>query len=256
MMIFTDTHTHPYYVKETDEQHKQIARCIETGVRRLFMPCVDVSSMEMMEPFVSQYPDICFPMLGLHPCSVAQDFATQIEHIKNNPYNFNICAIGEIGMDLYWDKTFIAEQEYAFKMQIQWAKELKLPIVIHCRNAFEEVMKILHQEKDEQLKGIFHCFSGSIEQAKRIIDLGFYLGIGGVLTYKNAKLDTVIEQIDLQHIVLETDAPYLSPEPFRGKPNESSYIVYIAQKIAKIKNKNIEDIAQVTTQNSINIFGV
>ena len=167
-----------------------------------------------------------------------------------------VYAIGEIGIDLYWDKTLLAEQQQAFKKQIAWAKQLDLPIVIHCRDAFEEVFAILNEEKDEKLRGIFHCFTGTLEQAEKVIALGFYLGIGGVVTYKNSGLDKIVEQIDLKHIVLETDSPYLTPVPYRGKPNESSYLLYIAQKIADIHRMSVETVAAVTTENSVKIFGV
>lgn len=254
-MIFTDTHTHPYYVEEINEQNQQIQRCLDAGISRLFLPCVDGKSLVLMQHLVSHYPNNCFPMLGLHPCNVKESYRTDIQYIQSNPFNYQPCAIGEIGMDLYWDKTFVKEQEHCFRVQIEWANSLQLPIVIHCRNAFEEVMNILKEYKNTLPKGIFHCFSGSIEQANRAIDMGFYLGIGGVLTYKNAKLDKVVEQIDIQHIVLETDAPYLTPVPFRGQANESAYLVYVAQKLAEVKQMSLEDVAKITTQNSVQLFG-
>jgi TatD DNase family protein len=195
-------------------------------------------------------------MLGLHPCSVKEDWETELETIRAGKLQHKIYAIGEIGIDLYWDKTHLDEQIQAFKQQILWAKSLKLPIVIHCRDAFDEVFKVLEQEQDDNLRGIFHCFTGTVEQANKVIGLGFYLGIGGVVTYKNGGLDKILPQIDLSHIVLETDSPYLTPVPHRGKPNESSYLIYIAQKVAELYQTDIETIAGITTENSKLIFGV
>jgi TatD DNase family protein len=195
-------------------------------------------------------------MLGLHPCDVKANWQDELDTINAAIPQHKIYAIGEIGIDLYWDKTFLAGQIEAFKIQINWAKKLKLPIVIHCRNAFEEVYKVLLEEQDDDLRGIFHCFTGTVEEAQKIIALGFYLGIGGVVTYKNSGLDKVVEQIDLNHIVLETDSPYLTPVPYRGKPNESSYLIYVAQKVADLHQTSLENVAAVTTENSKIIFGV
>ena len=195
-------------------------------------------------------------MLGLHPCSVKPGWADELNAIKSSGQPSKIVAIGEIGIDLYWDKTTLPEQIQAFKTQIAWAKALKLPIVIHCRDAFNEVYEVLQQEHDENLRGIFHCFSGTVEQAQKVIDLGFYLGIGGVVTYKNSGLDKVVAQIDLKYIVLETDSPYLTPVPHRGKPNESSYLIYIAQKVAELHQTDLETVANIATENSKLIFGV
>jgi len=256
-MILTDTHTHLYY--ETDEAKRAalMQRCAENNVDRLFLPNVDLASVEKVFDLVDAYPANCFPMLGLHPCSVKDNWQQEVEAIKNsNPGNKTIYAIGEIGIDLYWDKTTLPQQVAAFKAQIAWAKSLKLPIVIHCRDAFNEVFEVLEQERDEDLYGIFHCFTGTLEQAQKVISLGFYLGIGGVVTYKNGGIDKILPQIDLSHIVLETDSPYLSPVPHRGKPNESSYLLYIAQKVADVYETSLEAIAQVTTENSKKLFGV
>jgi len=195
-------------------------------------------------------------MLGLHPCSVKEGWESELITIMDALGDNKIYAIGEIGIDLYWDKTTLKEQIIAFKKQIAWAKELKLPIVIHCRDAFDEVFEVLEQEKDDDLYGIFHCFTGTFEQAEKVVALGFYLGIGGVLTYKNAGLDKILPQIDLRHIVLETDSPYLTPVPYRGKPNESSYLIYVAQKVAELHQISIEQVAEITTQNSKLVFGV
>jgi TatD DNase family protein len=255
-MLLTDTHTHLYY--ETDEIKRAglMQRCKENRIGRLFLPNVDAASVPLVFSLVKSYPDICFPMLGLHPCSIKPGWEDKLDVIKQAAYGNKILAIGEIGIDLYWDKTTLTDQIKAFKTQINWAKSLKLPIVIHCRNSFDEVFEVLQSEYDENLRGIFHCFTGTFEQANKVIDLGFYLGIGGVVTYKNSGLDKVATQIGLQHIVLETDSPYLTPVPYRGKPNESSYLIYIAQKVAELHQTDLETVANITTENSRLIFGV
>lgn len=231
-------------------------RCADNHVGRLFLPNVDADSLAQLFELTAAYPGNCYPMLGLHPCSVKGDWETELNIIINSRGDHKIYAIGEIGIDLYWDKTTLTEQVIAFKKQIAWAKSLKLPIVIHCRDAFNEVFEVLEQEKDDDLRGIFHCFTGTLEQAEKVITLGFYLGIGGVLTYKNAGLYKILPQIDLRHIVLETDSPYLTPVPYRGKPNESSYLIYVAQKVAELHQISIEAVADITTQNSKLVFGV
>jgi TatD DNase family protein len=194
--------------------------------------------------------------MGLHPCSVNENYVQELATIIAAARANKIFAIGEIGMDLYWDKTFEHAQREVFIAQIELAKELSLPIVIHCRKAFDETLAILKAAQDQNLRGIFHCFSGSLQQARQIIDLGFYLGIGGVLTYKNAGLAEVVKEIDLAHLVLETDSPYLSPVPFRGKPNESSYLIHVAEKLATLKSCTLAEIAEQTTANSKKVFGI
>lgn len=231
-------------------------RCLNNQVSRLFLPNVNADSIPLVYDLVQTYPENCFPMLGLHPCEVKDNWQTAWHKIKEAQLTNVVFAVGEIGIDRYWDKTFLSEQQQAFREQIVWAKLLNLPIVIHCRDAFEEVYTILLQEKDAQLRGIFHCFSGTEEQAHKIIELGFYLGIGGVVTYKNSGLDKVLSQVSLAHIVLETDSPYLSPVPYRGKPNESSYLIYIAQKVADIYQLELSAVAHITTQNAISVFGI
>lgn len=231
-------------------------RCLDNGIERLFLPNVDSASIELVMSQVKAFPNHCFAMLGLHPCDVKANWQEELNTINAAIPQHKIYAIGEIGIDLYWDKTFLTEQIQAFKLQIGWAKKLKLPIVIHCRNAFDEVYRVLQEEQGDDLHGIFHCFTGTLEQAQKVIALGFYLGIGGVVTYKNSGLDKVVEQIDLKHIVLETDSPYLTPVPHRGKPNESSYLIYVAQKVADLHQVSLEALAEVTTENSKIIFGV
>jgi len=255
-MLLTDTHTHLYY--ETDElkQAALLQRCFDQGIDRLFLPNVDVASISRIDELVSRYPENCFAMSGLHPCEVSEDYAAVLAEIKASIPSRKIYAIGEIGIDLYWDKSTLKFQQEAFAEQINWAKEMGLPIVIHCREAFDEVFEVLEQHKDEKLFGILHCFTGNLEQAKRCIDLGFYLGIGGVLTYKKAGLDLVLYDVPLEHIVLETDSPYLAPVPFRGKPNESSYLIHIAKKVAEIYQLSLEEVAAITTANSRKIFNV
>ena len=231
-------------------------RCIDNNITRLFLPNVDAASVPLVYDLVKEYPQYCYPMLGLHPCDVKENWEAELSAIINAHQQNKIYAIGEIGIDLYWDKTHLKEQVDAFVKQINWAKSLDLAIVIHCRDAFDEVYEVLKQEADEKLRGIFHCFGGTVEQAQKVIDLNFYLGIGGVVTYKNSGLDKVVQEIDLKHIVLETDSPYLTPVPFRGKPNESSYLVYIAQKVAELHQTSIEKVAGVTTENSRLVFGI
>jgi len=255
-MLLTDTHTHLYYETIEAKRAALMERCFDNNIRRLFLPNVDVSSVKKVFDLTEAYPGICFPMLGLHPCSVKADWEQELALIMNALADNTVYAIGEIGIDLYWEKTTLPEQILAFKKQITWAKSLKLPIVIHCREAFNEVFEVLEQEKDDDLRGILHCFTGTLEHAKRAIALGFYLGIGGVITYKNAGLDKILPQIDLKHIVLETDSPYLAPVPYRGKPNESSYLVYVAQKVAELHQVSMETVAEITTANSRLIFGI
>ena len=254
-MILTDTHSHLYDNKFTEDQKEVIERAFEEDVQRIFLPNVDQHTVKGMMDIVKQYPDKCFAMMGLHPCHVKADYKEELAVLKAHLDTDKFCAVGEIGMDLYWDKTFLEEQKDAFRTQIHWAKEKGLAIAIHCRDAFDEIFEILESERDEKLRGIFHCFTGSLEQAHQAINLNFYLGVGGVVTFKKAGLDKVIEQIDLKHLVIETDSPYLAPSPNRGKRNESSYLVHIAQKIADLHQVSIHAVAEITTENSKKIFG-
>lgn len=231
-------------------------RCLDNGISRLFLPNVDSASIDLVASQVATFPEYCFPMLGLHPCDVKENWQQELDTIYEAIPQHKIYAIGEIGIDLYWDKNTLDNQILAFKIQINWAKELKLPIVIHCRDSFDEVFAVLKEEKDDKLRGILHCFTGNLEQANKLIDLGFYLGIGGVVTYKNSGLDKVVQEIDLKHIVLETDSPYLTPVPHRGKRNESSYLVYVAEKVADLHQMSVEEVAAITTANSKVVFGV
>ncbi|QNL50998.1 TatD family hydrolase [Olivibacter sp. SDN3] len=255
-MQLTDTHTHIYYHADTLALQEQINRCLENNISRLFLPNVDTASITNVLNTASAYPENCYAMLGLHPCSVKENFREELASIKSAIEENNIYAIGEIGLDLYWDKSTLEEQKEAFRIQVGWAKEKNLPIVIHCRDAFKELFELLDEQKDEKLYGIFHCFTGNLEQARKAINLGFFLGIGGVVTFKNAGLDKVVEQLDLKHLVLETDAPYLAPTPYRGKPNESSYLIHIAKKVADIHGRSLADVANITTENSKIVFGI
>lgn len=255
-MVLTDTHTHQYYQDDLEKRKLAMQRCFDNNVSRLFLPNVDADSVRQVYALTDTYPENCFPMLGLHPCNVKEDWEQEIARIKQVGKGRKYHAVGEIGIDLYWDKTTLPQQQEAFQFQIDWAKSENLPIVIHCRDAFEEVFDVLDDNFDDKLFGIFHCFTGNLEQAKRAIGLGFHLGIGGVVTYKNGGLDKFLHEIDLSHIVLETDSPYLTPVPHRGKPNESSYLVYVAQKVADIYQTDVETIARITTENSKAIFGI
>ncbi len=253
-MMFIDTHTHLYSEEFNDDRTQMIDHAISKGVTRFYLPNIDSESINGMLELELQYPDHCFPMMGLHPCSVKENYKEELALVKEWLGKRKFLAIGEIGLDLYWDKTFIKEQEIAFRQQIEWALEYNYTIDIHCRNAFDEIYTILASYQ-KLPKGIFHCFSGTIEQAEQVLGLGiFKLGIGGVVTFKNSGLDKVVEQLDLKHLILETDAPYLAPAPYRGKRNESSYIPLIAEKIAILKGTTFEEVAKVTTQNALEIF--
>src|SRR5690606_16124596 len=244
-MKLTDTHTHIYYQAGSPELALQMERCLASGIDRLCLPNVDLKSVDLIKETVAAYPSNCFPMLGLHPCSVQDDFNSVLNELKQAIDDTKVYAIGEIGLDLHWDKSTLPFQQEAFKVQVQWAKDLDLPIVIHCREAFDELFELLEDLNDNKLRGIFHCFTGNLEQAKQAIDYGFYLGIGGVVTFKNAGLDKVVKEINPQHIVLETDAPYLAPVPFRGKNNESSYLKYVAEKVADLYHISLEELTSI-----------
>ncbi len=255
-MIITDTHTHLYSEAFDKDRNEMVQRALKAGIERFFIPAIDSSYYQRMLDLETSYPKNTFLMIGLHPTSVKEDVEKELhfvaERLKERPFY----AIGEIGIDLYWDKTFLQQQQDAFKTQIQWAKKYKLPIVIHCRDAFDEVFEILEEEKGEDLFGIFHCFTGTYQQALQAISYKMTLGIGGVVTFKNGKIDRFLNEIPLEHIVLETDSPYLAPTPYRGKRNESSYITNVLEKMATIYQKTPEEIAKITTQNSIKIFNI
>jgi TatD DNase family protein len=255
-MHWIDTHAHLYLDAFDADRKEMIARSIENGVIKMLLPNIDTDSIIPMLELCRQFPENCFPMIGLHPTSVKEDYKTQLSVMESLLNEEKFVAIGEIGIDLYWDKTFINEQKDAFKTQLRWAKQKNLPVAIHTREAFPLIIDLVEEEAGEGLTGVFHCFSGNYDEAKRIIDLGFLLGIGGVLTYKKSHLPEVIREIPIEFLVLETDAPFLPPVPYRGKRNESAYIPLVGQKIAEIKEMKIQEIARITTENAERLFKI
>ncbi len=251
-----DTHCHLYTTAFKEDIDAVIKNATLAKVSKFYLPAIDSEHIESMLALSNKFPLQCFPMAGLHPCSVKENFEEELEQVKTMLKKNKIYGIGETGLDFYWDKTFIPQQYKSLEMQIEFALEHNLPLILHTRNALQETIEVIKKYKHTELRGIFHCFGGSIEQAKEIIKTGFYMGIGGVLTYKNAGLAEVLKHIDMQHLVLETDAPYLTPVPFRGKRNESSYLKYVAEKIAEVKNIDVEEVENVTTFNAEKIFGV
>lgn len=253
--MLIDTHTHLYSEQFEEDIDLVVQRAKENGVERFYLPAIDQSYTEKMLNLEAQYPNEMFAMMGLHPCSVHPDtIESEMAHVREWIDKRDFKAIGEIGIDLYWEKAYLKEQQDAFKTQIEWAKEKNLPIVIHCREAFNEVFEVLEEVNDEKLFGIFHCFSGTKEEAQRAIDFNLKLGIGGVVTFKNGKIDQFLGDFDIKHIVLETDSPYLAPVPFRGKRNESSYLKYVTEKLVDVYRLTPGEIAQITTKNALDIF--
>lgn len=255
-MIITDTHTHLYSEAFDDDRKDMIQRALNANVSRFFIPAIDSSYTEAMLQLEADYPNCMFLMMGLHPTSVKDNYKDELQHVEDMLKQRQFYAVGEIGIDLYWDTSTLEIQKTAFKHQIQLAKQYKLPIVIHCRDAFDEIFAVLETEKDDDLFGIFHCFTGNLEQAHKAMSYNMKLGIGGVATFKNGKIDQFLNQIDLKHIVLETDSPYLAPKPYRGKRNESSYITKVLEKLSEIYGVSEEKIAEITTQNSKEIFSI
>ncbi len=253
-MLLVDTHAHLYAEQFAEDREEMVARAFAQDVRRICLPNIDSSSIESMLALEAAYPEQCFPMMGLHPCSVKENYEEELALVKEWLDKRPFCAVGEIGIDLYWDKTFFEQQKDAFKRQMEWAKALDVPIVIHSREATDIIIDLVREHKTERLRGIFHCFGGTVEQAQAIIDLDFYLGIGGVLTFKKSGLDKTLKNVPLDRLVLETDAPYLSPTPYRGKRNESAYVSLVAQKLAEVKEESVEKVAQITTANAIKVF--
>tara|TARA_R110002049_G_scaffold86767_5_gene220347 strand:+ start:10562 stop:11326 length:765 start_codon:yes stop_codon:yes gene_type:complete len=254
--MITDTHTHLYSSQFNEDQKEMMQRAKDAGVSRFFIPAIDSSYTESMLKLEEDFPLDVYLMMGLHPTSVKENYLEELAHVKEWIDKKDFYAIGEIGIDLYWDKTLLKQQQAAFRTQISWAKEKKLPIVIHCREAFDEIFEILEEEKGEDLRGIFHCFTGTKEQAEQAISYNMKLGIGGVATFKNGKIDKFLNEIDIQHIVLETDAPYLAPTPYRGKRNESAFITNVVDKLVDIYGISFKEISEITTQNSKAVFGV
>lgn len=255
-MILTDTHTH-LYSKEFDQDRKEVLqRALKEKITRFFIPAIDSSHTEAMYQLEKAYPDNIFLMMGLHPTSVKENYEEELQHVEEQFNEREFYGVGETGIDLYWEKSFLKQQQEAFKYQIKLAKKKKLPVIIHCRDAFDEVFEVLNSEMDEELFGIFHCFTGDLEQAKTAISYNMKLGIGGVVTFKNGGLDKFLEEIPLENIVLETDSPYLAPAPYRGKRNESSYLMLVAEKLSDIYGVDLKKIAAITTKNSRDIFKV
>ena len=255
MINYTDTHAHLYAEEFDLDRSEVIARAIENGVTKILLPNIDTQSLDGMKSLIEAYPKNCFAMLGLHPCSVDDQYKSTLASIESAIQNIPIKAIGEIGIDLYWDTTFKHQQIDAFLMQCNWANRMELPVAIHTRNATRETLDALNTLK-KQPGGVFHCFGGTLDEAHEIIDLGYSLGIGGVLTYKNSNLASILPQISLDYILLETDAPYLSPAPFRGKRNESMHIPLIANKLSEVYSLPIETIAEITTRNACQLFKI
>ena len=253
--VFIDTHAHLYHQQFASDREAMLERAIAAGVGRLYLPNVDHESIEVMDALAAAHPDTCFPMMGLHPCSVGETNDAAMAEVERLLRTGRYCAVGEIGIDLYWDKTWIDQQQQVFRQQVRWAKELDLPIVIHCRNSFAETIRIVEEENTDALCGVFHCFTGSPGEAQRIIALGgFMLCIGGVITYPKGGLFETMQVVGPEHCVLETDAPYLAPVPYRGKRNESAYIPHIAEKLALATGRTVAEIAAITTANAERLF--
>lgn len=255
-MKLVDTHAHLYSQKFDEDRCEVMKRAFDEGVEKIFLPNVDSESIDGMFALEKAYPNKVHALMGLHPCSVQENYEAELKIVEKWLGERTYKAVGEIGIDLYWDKSTFEIQKIAFRRQISWAKELKIPIIIHARESLDEIIQIVREEKDERLTGIFHCFTGTENHARQIMDLEFYMGLGGVLTFKKSGLDKVVSEIPMDYLVLETDAPYLSPTPKRGKRNESSYIKYVAEKLATVKQLSIEEVATITTKNAYTVFKV
>lgn len=254
--MLIDTHTHLYVSEFDSDRDAAIARAKELGVGQFVLPAIDSETTAAMHALKSQYPNEIHLMMGLHPTHVGVNVEQELTHVRKQLHAHDFVAVGEIGMDLYWDKTYLKEQQEAFARQIGWALESDLPIVIHCREAFDEIFEVLEGVTNQRLRGIFHCFTGDLAQARRAIDLNMLLGIGGVVTYKNSGLAETVAQIPLKHLVVETDAPYLAPMPVRGKRNEPAYLPLVAQRLAQVRQVSVEDVARITTANAQKLFGL
>ncbi len=251
--MWFDTHAHLYVEQFDQDRQAAVERAISVGVDKIALPNIDLESLNDLFALCDLYPETCLPMVGLHPCSVKEDYLDQLNQLEARLNERPICAIGEIGLDFFWDTTFTQQQEDALRIQCRWAEKMKLPIVIHSRESIDRNIDIL-TDLELSVPGVFHCFTGSIAQAQKIIELGFLLGIGGVLTFKNSNLDLVLKEVDLQHIILETDAPYLAPVPFRGKRNESAYILEVGSKLAEVKNVPLDSVAKITSENAKQLY--
>jgi TatD DNase family protein len=252
--MLIDTHTHLYLNNFSDDRDRVIERALKKDVLKMLLPNIDSGTIDPLHQLAVKFGEHCYPMMGLHPTSVRENYLEELRKIEMTLRDGNYIGIGETGMDLYWDTTFKEEQEESLSIQINWAKEMNLPLVLHTRNAFKEIFRVMDKKWEKGLNGVFHSFSGNLEEAERIMDYGFYIGINGIITFKNNDIEDVISEIPPQHIILETDAPFLSPVPYRGKRNESSYLVHIAEKISKIYKLSFEEIAEITTSNALNLF--
>lgn len=258
-MLIIDTHTHIYLEDFNSDIDQAIQRAQKIGVKYFMLPNIDSTSIARVKTLHTKFPESCLPMMGLHPCSVKENFKGELKIAEEELFNnseIKYYGVGECGLDYYWDKTFILQQKEALHIQSKWAKDLNLPIILHTRDSMDDGIELINGEQNGKLKGIFHCFGGTIEQAQQIIDLGFLMGIGGVLTYKKSGLDEVLKNIDLKYLVLETDAPYLTPVPFRGKRNEPAYLEYILTRLAEVKNCTKEEVAKITSENAMNLFRI
>jgi TatD DNase family protein len=254
--MLIDTHTHLYSDQFLEDRGEMIQRALDVGVEKMLLPNIDTSSIAGMMDLEQKYPGCCFPMMGLHPCSVGANYEEELTQMRLWLEKRNFLAVGEIGIDLYWDKTFVEEQKDAFLRQTNWALEFDIPIVIHSRESIDMILDLLEPIATSKLKGVFHCFTGTLLQAERIMNLGFYMGIGGVLTFKNSGLDKVVKDLPIDRLLLETDAPYLAPTPHRGKRNESSYLRLVAEKLSEVKQTSILEIEKTTTENAQKLFSL
>lgn len=252
-MELVETHAHLYSEQFENDLQESLDRALEKGVSQFYMPNIDHTSIDAMMEIEAKF-DFCVATMGLHPCSVTKDFQKELYIVENWLNKRSFAAIGEAGIDLYWDKTFLAQQEEALSIQLDWAKKYKIPIILHCRDSFEETISLVEKHKDSALNGVFHCFTGDLDAAERVIKLGFKIGIGGVATFKNGGMDKVLPHLDLAHVVLETDSPYLAPVPHRGKRNEPAYLSLVVEKIAEFKNMSKEEVAKITTTNANQLF--
>lgn len=254
--MLIDTHSHLYLPQFDEDRDSMIGRARAAGVEKILLPNIDLASIEPMHQLCDTHPDMCIPMMGLHPCDVKEDFLAVLEVMREKFNRRKYIAVGEIGIDLYWDKSTLQNQITAFEIQIEWAKALQLPIVIHARDAFDEIFEVLDRKHDSSLRGVFHCFTGNLSQAQKVMGYsGFLMGIGGVLTYEKSGLAEVVQNIPLDFLVLETDSPFLSPKPYRGKRNESAYVKFVAEKLAEVHRTDLATIAQVTGENADRLFG-
>ncbi len=255
-MIYIDSHTHLFSSQFDNDRHQVVQKAIEQGVEKMLLPNINSKTIEAVHQLCQDFPQHCFPMIGLHPCDIKNDYEEELKIIKSHLDKGKYVAIGEIGIDLYWDIGTLEIQKKAFRQQLKWAKEYDLPVAIHIRKSFDTIFEVLEEVNDQNLRGVFHCFTGSKEQGQKAIEMGFMLGIGGVVTFKNSGLDKVLKELPLEKLLLETDSPYLAPTPYRGQRNESSFITIVAQKLAEIYEVNLEEVAIKTTHNAKTLFNL